>query len=199
MKMAKKRAKSLIFPVTILVFVGMILFYFGIRSRWFRAPFPIVGKNIAWMIGLPEQAYNFDVVVPEKLYRSGKPDDRFIRYIHEKYGIENIISLTGDEKAHETAETLGMKVLVYSWSPQHLPPKNELETVIDFIQKHNHTLVHCAGGSDRTGYAVAFYRIWRQHWKPENALKEMNTYWHKPEKKKALHREIAQWLQAPTD
>jgi len=194
MKKATKRFRSLMFPITMLLLVIVVVSYFGIKSRWFRAPFPSFGKKLAWVIGLPEQAYNFDIVVPGKLYRSGKPDERFIRYLHEKYGVQHLISLTGKENAHDAAKALGMSVMVYDWSPQHLPSEEELTGVIDFIRKNNHTLVHCAGGSDRTGYTVAFYRVWQQHWKKEKAIKEMERYWHQPDKKKMLHREINELL-----
>ena len=196
MKKISKRIRSLIFPVTIMFLVVLVISYFGMKSRWFRAPYPFFGKEIAWMIGLQEQAYNFDVVVPGKLYRSGKPDERFVYYIHRKYGVKHIISFTGKEKSHDTSRKLGMNVKVYEWSTKNLPPDRELTGVVDFIHKNNHTLVHCAGGSDRTGYTVAFYRVWRQNWKLEKAIKEMKTYWHQPEKKKALHREIKEMLKA---
>jgi protein tyrosine/serine phosphatase len=190
MKKTSKRLQSLIFPITVLFLVVIVLSYFGIKSRWFRAPFPPLGKKISWAVDMPEQAYNFDVVVPAKLYRSGRPDDRFIHYVHKKYRIQHIISLTGREKYHHAAKKLGMNVMTYDWSTKHLPATEELKRVVDFLHKNDHILVHCAGGSDRTGYTVAFYRVWWQNWKLEKAVKEMEKYWHSPEKKKALHREI---------
>lgn len=195
MRKASKRIRSLSFPFIILFLSLLVVSYIGIKSRWFRAPFPAFGKKVAWLIHLPEQAYNFDVVVPGKLYRSGRPDERFLRYVHKKYGIQNIISFTGKEPAHKAAEKMGMKVKIYEWSTRHLPDKKELEEVIEFIDTHQKTLVHCAGGADRTGYTVAFYRMWRQHWSPEKAVKEMEAYWHQPEKKQALHREIEEMVE----
>jgi tyrosine-protein phosphatase SIW14 len=190
MKKVLKRIRSLIFPLIILFLVVIVASYFGIKSRWFRAPFPLFGKKIAWAIDLPEQAYNFDVVVPGKIYRSGKPDAKFTRYVHKKYGIKHIISFTGKEKSHDTAKKLGINIIVYEWSTRHLPTSEELFAVIDFMYKNDNTLIHCAGGSDRTGYGVAFYRVLKQNWKPEKAIKEMEKYWHDPEKKKVLHREM---------
>lgn len=185
-----QRIRSLIFPFIILFLTLMVVSYVGIKSRWFRAPFPSLGKKIAWMIGLPEQAYNFDIVVPGKLYRSGKPDERFLRYVQKKYGIQNLISFTGKEASQKTAIEIGMNVMVYEWSTRHLPDKKELRSVIDFIDTNRDTLVHCAGGSDRTGYTVAFYRMYYQKWPLEKAVREMEKYWHDPEKKKKLHFEI---------
>jgi len=195
-KKTSKRIQSLIFPVTVLFFVVIVLSYFGIKSRWFRPPFPSFGKKIAWAIDLPEQAYNFDVVVPGKLYRSGRPDEKFIRYVHKKYGILHIISLTGKEKFHHTAKELGMNIMVYEWSTRHLPNNDELTAVIDFLHKNDHILVHCGGGKNRTGYVMAFYRVWRQNWTLAQAIKEMKRYWHQPKKKKSLHSEIKKMLKS---
>ena len=124
----------------------------------------------------------------------GKPDERFLRYIHKKYGIENLISFTGKEPAHDLAKKLGMNVKIYEWSTRRLPDRKELEEVLNFIDKNNNILIHCAGGSDRTGYTVAFYRMWRKNWSAEKAVKEMEKYWHNPEKKKALHEEIRELI-----
>jgi protein tyrosine/serine phosphatase len=93
-------------------------------------------------------------------------------------------------KKHGYAKKLGINVLIYHWSTSHLPPKEELKSMVDFIDKNNYTLVHCAAGSDRTGYAVAFYRIWRQNWTLDAAIKEMEKYGYHPEKKKALQQEM---------
>lgn len=194
MKKSLQRIRSLIFPFVILFLALIFVSYVGIKSRWFRAPYPSFGKEIAWLIGLPEQAYNFDIVLPGKLYRSGKPDEKFLSYVKKKYGIQNIISFTGKEPSHEFAREIGLNVVVYEWSTRHLPDKQELKEVIDYIDRNRNTLVHCAGGSDRTGYTVAFYRMWRQQWPVERAVHEMEKYWHDPEKKKKLQFEIKEMI-----
>lgn len=199
MKKRVKRIRSLIFPIFMLLLVVMVVSYFGIRSRWFRAPYPSMGKEIAWAVGLPEQAYNFEAVVPGKLYRSGRPDNRFIRYVQRKYGIRHMISLTGKEKVHNDASKLGINVITYDWSTRHLPRQKALRSVVDFADKHDGVLIHCAGGADRTGYAVAFYRVWRQDWEPDKAVREMEKYRHQPEKKESLHREMNEWLNAKAE
>ena len=45
----------------------------GISHRWFRAPYPFIGKQIAWRLGVPEAGYNFDAVVGEKFIAPHAP------------------------------------------------------------------------------------------------------------------------------
>ena len=172
--------------------------YFGIQFRWFRAPYPSYGKSIAWALGNPEEAYNFDVVVPGRLYRSGRPDERFIKYLHESYGIQRIISLTGASKAHETARKLGIKVAIFQWGTNELPLRQELKKVLDILTREKPVLVHCAGGSDRTGYTVAIFRVLHQGWNLDRAREEMARYWHKPQRNPGLHQELEDLLGSPS-
>ena len=70
--------------LAMLIIGGSVAQFGGVYFRWFRAPYNVVGKAIAWTIGIPEEAYNFDVVVPGRLYRSGLPDVRFLDYVRRR-------------------------------------------------------------------------------------------------------------------
>lgn len=155
----------------------------GIRLRWYVPPYPAFGKQVAWDLGYPEAAYNFDAVVPGKLYRSALPDARFIQYIHRVYGVQHIVSLVGPIPAHDTARKLGIKVTVFYWLNGYLPPPQELNAVLDLTDGLTPLLIHCKAGRDRTGYAVAAYRLLRQKWHLDQAVNEMKRYWHEPESK----------------
>ena len=168
----------------------------GDSHRWFRAPYPSVGKQIAWRLGYPEAGYNFDVVVPGKIYRSGRFDERFIRYLHEHYGVRSIISLTGPLAAHETARQLGIQVIVFGWAPPVPPPPAELRAVLDYLEEQGPVLVHCSAGSDRTGYAILAYRVLRQNWSIENAVEETKRYWHDPVLYPKVHAALAQFVRS---
>jgi hypothetical protein len=162
----------------------------GVSLRWFRAPYPSLGKQIAWRLGYPEAGYNFDVVVADKLYRAGVPDERFIHYLHEVYGVRHIVSLTGPVLAHETARRLGIRVTVFRWIPSEPPPVEEFRAMLDDIEEDVPVLVHCSSGSDRAGYAIVAYRVLRQHWSLDKAVEEMKLYWHDP----ALYPKVHQAL-----
>ena len=147
----------------------------GLYFHWYRAPYPAFGKRFAWMVGLPEPAYNFGVVQPGKLFRSGRPDDRFVAYVHRKYGVRHIISLIGDVEADETARKLGMTVTVFDWT--HGPPTaQELRAMLEALDKNDGTLVHCNAGRDRTGYVIAIHRMREQRWSLDRAIQEMEYY-----------------------
>ncbi len=172
----------------LLTFLGGI--YLGIALRWFRAPYPSFGKEIAWLLGEQEAAYNLGVVEPGRVYRSGKPDERLIRYLRERYGLTRIVSLSGPFPAHEIARELGIEVRVFDWPIERLPPLSELQAVLGMIDGGGPTLVHCWGGSDRTGVTMAAYRVRRHHWPLEEAVREMARYGHEAHRHAGLHREL---------
>ena len=170
----------------------------GMHFRWYRSPYPQFGKTLAWALGSPEDAYNFGVFVSGRVYRSGRPDRRFIRYLRDTYDIQRIVTLTGSSEVHEVAKKMGMEVTSFRWSTNHLPPLSELETVLDILNDDIPVLIHCAGGSDRTGYAVAIYRVQQQKWSIEQAVEEMVHYWHSPDNDPGLHEELRKLLTRPT-
>ena len=173
--------------------------YFGMQFRWYRSPYPQFGKVLAWTLGSPEDAYNFGVVVPGRVYRSGRPDERFIQYLRNTHDIQRIVTLTGSSEAHEAAKKMGMEVSSFRWNTNHLPPLSELETVLDILNDDRPVLVHCAGGSDRTGYTVAIYRVRQQKWSIEQAVEEMALYWHSPDNNPGLHEELRKLLTRPAE
>ena len=105
------RRAALVALLLLLLAAGGV--YAGLGLRWFRSPFPDFGKAIAWAIGNPEAAYNFDPVLPGRLYRSGRPDQRFLRYLRQEYEIQHVVSLTGPVAGHEAARALGLEVTVF--------------------------------------------------------------------------------------
>jgi hypothetical protein len=152
----------------------------GVRLRCFRAPFPDLGKRVAWLLGEPEAAYNFDAVVPHRVYRSAAPDARFLRYLREVHGLERIVALSGARPEHALARELGIEVATFGWSVGSAPPEPELLAAIAAMEAGGPVLVHCASGSDRTGLAVAAYRIRSLGWSVERALAEMARYGGEP-------------------
>jgi hypothetical protein len=134
------------------------------------------------------------VVAPGRLYRSGLLDDRFVRYLRERLGVERIVSLSGPTPAHDTARALGMEVVVLDWPASHLPPRNELESLLRSLDHAGPTLIHCAGGSDRTGYVVAAWRVRRQGWPLDRAVAEMARFGHDPARDTRLQEELRAFL-----
>lgn len=152
-------------------------------TGWIRAPYSSFAKQLAWLGGFEERAYNFGVVVPGRVYRSGRPDMRFLHTLRERYGVERIVSLNDENDFHDAARAAGFDVTVFDWSTNRLPPAEELERVLGAMDEGPPVLVHCSQGADRSGYAVAEYRITRQGWPLPRVFEEMNGYWHKPDER----------------
>lgn len=178
------------------VVILMAAVIMGISHRWFRGPYPPVGKQIAWRLGYPEAGYNFDAVVAGKIYRSGYPDEGFIRYVQAHYGVRQIVSLAGPLAAHETARRLGIRVTVFRWTPSEPPPPEELRAVLDLLEGGGPVLVHCSSGSDRAGYAIVAYRVLKQNWSIEQAVEETKRYWHNPALYPRVHAALAQFIRS---
>ncbi|QQE10841.1 dual specificity protein phosphatase family protein [Planctomycetota bacterium] len=173
-----------------------------LESRLFRPPYPTFGKQVAWMVGSQERAYNFDIVRNGAIYRSSNPDAAFLAYLKNEYGITTILSLAGPQPWFEDAEQLGMTVHKYKWGTSKLPPIEELkevELLMEGADAKHPVLVHCSAGADRTGYAIAVYRVKTQEWSLSDAVDEMRNYWHYPETKDILHKQIKHYLMPPVE
>jgi undecaprenyl-diphosphatase len=183
--------RRIIIAVSIGLLIAVGLGYLGIKARWRRAPYPSASKAIAWAVGCSEEAYNFEVVVPGRIYRSARPDERWYRYVHDKYGVRHIVRLNGpNDPVPPPPRDLDMIVTMLNWRTGDRPPREELDKVLGILDGPEPVLVHCWAGADRTGYAIAAYRIVRQGWPAEKAFAEMNRFWHFPDKLPRLQEDL---------
>lgn len=175
------------------LFIGAFTLLGGMHFNWYRAPYPGVGKAVAWAIDMPEAAYNFAVVTPGKLFRSGAPDADFLAYVQHRYGIKYVVSLFGPLDIHRTARNLGMEVTVLDWRTR-APTTQELRALLDFLNEKNGVLVHCNSGRDRTGYVVALHRMEQEHWSLEHALQEMEAHGHSRSRRFETNGILRHWI-----
>ena len=173
---------------------ALAIVWLGMGAGWFRGPYPEPSRDLAWALGVPAGAYNFGVVAEGRIYRSARPDARFLEWVAAEHGVRRVISLSGDDPSHPAARAMGMDVAVFGWSASELPPEAELRRVAAMLAGGEPVLLHCASGSDRTGYAIAAHRVWNEDWDRERAVEEMTRYWHRPERAPALHEELAERL-----
>jgi hypothetical protein len=176
-KLKDSRKQLYIAAALLALFIGASAVLGGLRFEWYREPYSHYGKTIAWAFGMPEAAYNFAVVTPAKLYRSGLPDAKFLAYVRRRYDIKYIVSLIGPLEIHRTARNLGMEVTVLDWRTA-APTTQELRALLSFLNEKTGVLIHCHAGRDRTGYVVALHRMQQQHWSLERALGEMEAHGH---------------------
>jgi protein tyrosine/serine phosphatase len=181
------------------LFIGAGVGLFGgIYFRWYTAPYDPTGKTVAWSVRMPEPAYNFDTVVPGKLYRSALPDARFLDYAQQRYGIQHIVTLMGATEIEERAKELGMKVTVLNWRNDELPGQ-DLKLLLTLFNGDERVLVHCKAGRDRTGYAIALYRIRQQQWSVQRAIQEMESYGHSRRRRSQTNQVLLDSLDKLTD
>jgi tyrosine-protein phosphatase SIW14 len=120
---------------------------------------------------------NFGEVTPN-LYRGGQPSREGFEAL-KNIGVNLVVDLRGGHNKDEEAAVakLGME---YISIPSHCPfPKDEafarfLRVIRDNPGKK--AFVHCRLGDDRTGMAVASYRMAEEGWSASEAMKEMKAF-----------------------
>ncbi len=126
-----------------------------------------------------EGVKNFVKVSPN-LWRGAQPTPEGFRNL-EAAGVKTIINLRHD---HNDFPLLVCTKLRYFWIKAHAWHPEE-EDLIKFLkvlkdEKNWPVFVHCAAGSDRTGYSVATYRIVEQNWPADEAIQEMFDFKYHP-------------------
>jgi protein tyrosine/serine phosphatase len=127
---------------------------------------------------------NFAEVSPY-LYRGGQPGADGLKALKEM-GVGIIIDMRGSKSAHEktAVEKLGMRYVTIPWHCP-FPSDTKFARFLKVIHENPRTkiFVHCRLGDDRTGMAIATYRMADEGWSPDEALKEMKEFgyvgWHR--------------------
>jgi|SRR5215469_5732327 len=124
-------------------------------------------------VGLP----NFGEVTPN-LFRGGQPGIDGFKTLRDM-GVDIVVDMRGGPNDHEKAAvtTFGMQYVSIPW---HCPFPSD-ETFARFLMLIDHNrdkkiFVHCRLGDDRTGMAIAAYRMADEKWSAEEALKEMEKF-----------------------
>lgn len=140
---------------------------------------PPADSPAARAIGIRWQAKgvpNFGKVTPQ-LYRGGLPSMEGLEAL-QKLGVNVVVDMRGKNKIEEgEAKKLGMQ---YVAIPSHCPfPRDE--TYAKFLKavrenSGKKVFVHCRLGDDRTGMAVAAYRMADEGWSADEAMKEMKVF-----------------------
>ena len=123
---------------------------------------------------------NFKIVIPNQLYRSGQVAPSEIKtLIVSPLNVKRIVSL--DQSAGD---------LIHSYIPagiEHIMfpllegsgslESRKLSSAIkqNLLNANGATLVHCMQGKDRTGLAIALYRVIKQGWSCTQAIEEAKS------------------------
>lgn len=120
---------------------------------------------------------NFGKVAPT-LYRGGQPSAAGFASL-QKMGVQIVVDMRSGREMSEQkqVEKLGMQYVHIAWHcpfPSDKPFAKFLELLQEKPEKK--VFVHCRLGDDRTGMAVAAYRMADQGWSADEAMNEMREF-----------------------
>lgn len=159
-------------PVTLLALITCVTTASPQDKPSSSAPARTIGARLK-ANGIP----NFGQVTPN-LYRGAQPNAAGIAEL-KKRGVDIVVDLRGGgSKSEESQATkLGIR---YISIPSHCPfPKDEpFAKFLRVIQENpgKKVFVHCRLGDDRTGMAVAAYRMAMEGWSAADAMNEMKAF-----------------------
>jgi len=119
------------------------------------------------------------------IYRGGQPTEAGITML-KSLGITTIINLRDNDDRAKTEEKLataaGIKFINIPLSNFFSPHDEKIEAILRQMTaaENQPVFVHCKRGSDRTGVAVAVYRMSQEGWTAEQAnaeAKKMGFGW----------------------
>jgi len=127
--------------------------------------------------------------VTDQLWRGAQPDkddnDPDIFRKLEQKGVKTVINL---RHGHDDFDKLKGTSIRYLWIPMRAWDPEE-EDIVLFLSALRRIVadpnrwpvfVHCAEGQDRTGYAIAAYRIIEKRWGADDAIHEMFDFGYNP-------------------
>lgn len=115
--------------------------------------------------------------VNEHVYRGAQPNKTGFATL-AKLGVKTVIDLRGERSERSLVEGAGMRYVRLAWSGYKAPDEQQISTVLSLMNDNSAwpVFVHCRRGADRTGTAVACYRISHDHWTNQQALDEAKTF-----------------------
>lgn len=111
------------------------------------------------------------------IYRGNQPSGKGYQSL-KSMGIKTVINLRAAHTERKEVEAAGMKSLEFPLSMTNNIRREKLQEVVRAMSDpSNHPVyIHCAMGQDRTGVAVAAYRMDVDGWSLDDAEKEMQSF-----------------------
>jgi tyrosine-protein phosphatase SIW14 len=141
----------------------------------FALSLTLAGLQAASIPDIPGVA-NFHQV-DEHVYRGAQPHGEGFAGL-AKIGIKTVIDLRGERSERTAVESAGMHYVRLAWSGFKAPADSQIATVLSLLSDNSAwpVFVHCKRGADRTGTAIACYRIAHDHWTNQQALAEAKAF-----------------------
>jgi tyrosine-protein phosphatase SIW14 len=115
--------------------------------------------------------------VDEHIYRGAQPRPEGFAGL-AKIGIKTVVDLRGENSEETTVQRAGMRYVSLPWSGFKAPTDSQMRALLTLLNDSSQwpVFVHCKRGADRTGTAIACYRIEHDHWSNIKALAEAKTF-----------------------
>jgi tyrosine-protein phosphatase SIW14 len=115
--------------------------------------------------------------VDEHVYRGAQPSGPGFASL-AKIGIRTVIDLRGESSEDSAVQRAGMRYVRQPWREFKAPTDAQITEVLALLNDSSGwpVFVHCRRGADRTGTAIACYRIAHDHWSNQQALAEAKTF-----------------------
>jgi len=161
----------------------------------------------AWVGNIAPNLYpkNFGVVDEGAVYRAGRLTPEAIREIVEARGVRTIVDLgaheagsPGERREDRTALALGVTLHRFPLFGDGRGDPNQYVRALRVMTDPaaQPVLVHCAAGSERTGVAVALYRLIVENATLESAMDEAREYRHDPAGNPHVRAMVETWREA---
>ncbi|MEQ9454836.1 MAG: tyrosine-protein phosphatase [Phycisphaeraceae bacterium] len=145
-------------------------------------------------------AKRFGTIIPGEVYRSGQISPYLIEDVLRDNEIDVVIDFTGigngpdEEQQAETAAIASLGITGHRFplagdgtgNPESYV--SALVTLREAMASDQQVLMHCSAGSQRTGGATGFYRLFYEGWTPEQVIDELKQYDWSPRKDTILLR-----------
>jgi tyrosine-protein phosphatase SIW14 len=96
-------------------------------------------------------------------------------------GVKTVVNLRVEYSDRSMLAGTGLQYAEIPCNPFHLEDKEAVRFLkIVGDPKNQPVFVHCAYGSDRTGTMVAAYRMTKQNWSADEAIKELRVFGYHP-------------------
>lgn len=126
----------------------------------------LLATSLSWIFRGPLGFSNFGVVDQGRVYRSAQPGPELAETAGT-FGIRSVLNLRGGSSDDEfyqnevgTADRLGLALYDLPVSAKRRPSRKDLLRILDVLDHCRYPLlIHCKSGADRTGLAVALYRL----------------------------------------
>jgi tyrosine-protein phosphatase SIW14 len=115
--------------------------------------------------------------VNENIYRGAQPHGQGFQAL-AKIGVKTVIDLRGENSEADSVQRAGLHYIRMHWNGYKAPDDTQIAAVLALLNDSAQwpVFVHCRRGADRTGTAIACYRISHDHWSNQQALAEAKTF-----------------------